>query len=265
MREKRLLFHVGIAKTGTKFLQHKIFPKVVNAHYIKSCHYKKCFKLIDTNLSKNILLSREFDRQLKDELLLFSKKNYDIQIIMVLRRHEEYIASQYRRFIKNGYRFEFEDFIDLKDNQGFFKQEHLLFYDQIKFIEKTFGKPPIVLNYDTLKNSPDVFLSNLLNKTGLVLESDKISFKRRHSSYDENQLIFIKRVCRFINLRKRRIFDNSVCHFCHNLINAGLRYGLLFIGSLTKANSSLIDDEQLNKIRDFYKDDWEKAMQYTQQ
>ena len=70
-----IFFHVGTGKTGSTFLQSRIFPKLKGIHYIPTNRYHKIFEEISQSTSKKLLISREFDRQMEREILHFSKKH----------------------------------------------------------------------------------------------------------------------------------------------------------------------------------------------
>ena len=110
--DKRIYFHVGTSKTGTTFLQHRVFPKFKNIYYIRAARYRRVFKIINNTNFKKYLASKEFDQQLEREVKIFSDEYPQAQPIIVFRRHDKYIASQYRRFVKNGFTGNFIDFFD---------------------------------------------------------------------------------------------------------------------------------------------------------
>ena len=98
-----IYFHVGTGKTGSTFLQARIFPLLKGIHYIPTNRYHKIFLEIEKYSSTKILISREFDQQLEREVKRFSEKHTNTNPIIIFRRHDSYIASQYRRFVKNGF------------------------------------------------------------------------------------------------------------------------------------------------------------------
>jgi hypothetical protein len=61
------------------------------------------------------LISCEFDKQFERETEDFSKFFPDTGIIIVFRRHDEWILSQYKRTIKNGFHVKFKDFFNLEN------------------------------------------------------------------------------------------------------------------------------------------------------
>ena len=98
--EKQIFFHVGTGKTGTTFLQYRVFPKLRNIYYIQRTRYKNVKNIIAESDAQKILISREFDQQLEKEIRWFTHTYPDTTPIIVFRRHDSYIASQYRRFVK---------------------------------------------------------------------------------------------------------------------------------------------------------------------
>ena len=125
--DKNIYFHVGISKTGSTFLQKRVFPRLSKITYIPTNKYHRVFEEIKNCSSTKVLISREFDRQFEREVTLFSIKHRDATPIIVFRKHEDYLVSQYKRFVKNGFKGEIEDFFDLKNDNGFFKVLHLSF------------------------------------------------------------------------------------------------------------------------------------------
>lgn len=111
--KKEIYFHVGTGKTGTTYLQMKVFPFVKGIHYIPTNRYRRIFDILKDSKEPRILVSREFDRQMEREVKKFAEHYSDnVQPIVVFRRQDSYIASQYRRFVKNGYQGDLKSFLD---------------------------------------------------------------------------------------------------------------------------------------------------------
>ena len=125
--EKIIYFHVGISKTGSTFLQQRVFPFIKNIHYIPTKKYFKINEEISGIKQGSILVSREFDRQFEREIASFARNHKTVVPIIVFRRHDQYLASQYRRFVKNGFKYGIKQFFDLGEDLGFFKKIHFNF------------------------------------------------------------------------------------------------------------------------------------------
>lgn len=65
--EKQIFLHLGMGKTGTKFLQYKVFPRFRGICYVQRTRYRKWHRIIPKLDCERILASNEFDRQMKRE------------------------------------------------------------------------------------------------------------------------------------------------------------------------------------------------------
>ncbi len=268
--KKEIFFHVGTGKTGTTYLQYRVFPKFKGIYYIQRTRYKNSKKIIGKTSYKKYLLSREFDQQLEREVKWFSADFPHTTPIIVFRRHDSYIASQYRSFVKNGFRGDFTSFFDLKNDRGYFKQKDLDYFSQIKLLEHYFTKKPVVLFYEDLRENPGDFIRSLANRLQVTYDPEAINLNRKHTSYSEKQLKGMMRAGKYINMTKRRKFHNPVLHFLWKLPLEGLRYSILYAARLLPEPAGtrgvpLIAPEELEKVRTFYSDDWEKCREYAKQ
>jgi hypothetical protein len=144
---KQILFHVGLAKTASTWLQQKVFPKFHGIYYVKNTSYHRYASIINQSRHPKYLVSREFDRQLEREVSRFAALYPEAHPFIVLRRHDSWIASQYRRRMKNGFGLPFEDFIDLDRDQGCWKQSDLYLLPKLHILERYFSQKPLDLFY----------------------------------------------------------------------------------------------------------------------
>ncbi len=267
-KQKEIFFHVGTGKTGTTYLQYRVFPKFKNIYYIQRTRYKKSKEIIRNTNYDRYLLSREFDQQMEREVKWFAADFTDTTAIIVFRRHDSYIASQYRRFVKNGFTGKFTDFFDLENDNGYFKQKDLDYFSQIQLLEQSFAKKPIVLFYEDMRQNPETFIENLANRLKVSVDIKSLNLNRKHSSYSEKQLKGMIRLGKRINLQKRRITQNGFLHFLWKLYMGAVRYTVLFLLRILPENSQhkekpLISPEELEKVKQFYTPDWEKCREYA--
>ena len=96
---KELFFHVGLAKTGSTYLQNKFFHKLKGIKYIHTSEFYHYKEIIAESTENKLLFSREFDRQFFDETIKIAEKYPYAKILIVLRSNEKWIASQYRRYV----------------------------------------------------------------------------------------------------------------------------------------------------------------------
>ena len=263
---KQIYLHLGMGKTGTKFLQYKVFPRFQGICYVQRTRYRKWDRIIPTLDCERVLASNEFDRQMKRECEKLARSFPGSVPILVVRRHGSYIASQYRRFVKNGYRMPFQEFFDLKNDRGYFSIADLSYGSQLAMIEKIFGTPPLLFIYEELKSNPEAFVKEMADAIGAKVDLDKIDFKPRHRSYSEKQLKAIMAAGKYLNLKKRRVFKNSGLHLLWRLYMGTLRYGILSFAKLLPDSlfprSPLIDPEDLNSIDKYFEEDWQYCLDY---
>lgn len=257
-----IYFHVGTGKTGTTFLQYRVFPKLKGLQYIQRTNYHRAGELIRASKAGTILLSREFDQQLEAEVTAFASQFPHAIPIIVFRRHDSYIASQYRRFVKNGFRGSFTEFFDLDADKGYFKQADLNYSDQVELLRRTFKGEPIVLNYDDLSSDPHDFVQRLADLLGAEIDLDAVDFSAKHTSYSERQLKWMLRVNRMIDMTKWRHIRGNPLHTVGRFLFEGFRYLMLFKGRFMPnaflVKGPLIAKPELDRVRDAYSADWEK-------
>lgn len=259
--EKKIFFHVGTGKTGTTFLQYRAFPFFKGVRYIQRTSYRKAPEIIRNENADAFFISWEMDQQLEHETALFAKEFPDTQTIIVFRQHDSYLASQYRRFVKNGFTGEVNEFFDVDEDNGFFKRSDFDYRSMLDILRKNFTKEPIVLIYDDLRKEPKEFISMFAEIVGATVDIDSIDFSKKHTSYNEKQLKVIKRMGKRVNLRKRRIFKNSALHLLWKIYFGAIRYSILY-GAKVLPNSMiskepLMDLKYLEKVKEYYKEDWE--------
>ncbi|MDX1666411.1 MAG: hypothetical protein R3350_04255 [Saprospiraceae bacterium] len=261
-----IFFHVGLGKTATTYLQYRFFPKLKGICYIQRTRYRTSPAIIKRGKCNSYLVSREFDNQLEREVTFFASHFPDAKAIIVLRRHDSWIASQYRRFVKNGFTGSFDEFFDAEG--AVFKREDLLFYRKIKVLEAHFSRPPMVLFYEDLREDPYAFFDKIAETVGATYRRSDIDLDKKHSSYNRKQLKAIQRVSRTIDIEKRDL-DNWLLHKLRLLYISAIRYSVLYLAPLLPAaafdDSPLIPPEKLSQIREQYTDDWQKCQAFARQ
>ena len=196
----------------------------------------------------------------------FSAVEPDTTVIIVFRRQDSWIASQYRRVFKNGHTGSFSDFFNLKDDKGRFKKIDLKYYHYLELIEKYFTKKPIVLFYDDLRKDTMAFIDYIAKQIGVEYDKKSINLDKKHSSYSEKQLKTLERVSKIIDLRKEMgkiKFLYLLRRFYTNMI----RYSTLFVGKYLPdswySKEPLISKDELNAVRNYYENDWHSVIEYA--
>jgi hypothetical protein len=267
--KKDIYFHVGLGKTGTTYLQYRVFTKFKGVYYIQRTRYRKSFEIINkTNYSK-YLVSNEFDRQYPREIKRIAAEFPNAKIIMVLRRTDSWLASQYRRWVKNGYSYSFEQFIDLDNDLGEWKQKDAYFFPYIQMAEELLHSKPLVLLYDDLRKDPMVFFKRIADFVGAGFDPEDISLKRVHTSYNEKQLLFRRKWNHYFSGSLQESENRYIAFFQKMFYTKPIRYSSLYLAKILpdnmKPDEILTPEKHLKRVREFYKDDWEKCVAYARE
>lgn len=259
--QKQIFFHVGTAKTGSTFLQNRVFPKLQKIHYIPTNRFKKVFAILAKTSFDKYLISREFDRQMAYEVKKFASQYPDAQPIIIFRQQHTYAASQYRRVVKNGFQGDFKTFFNLKENSGFFKRKDFDYCGMVKLLDQHFSQKPLVFLYEDLRSKPQAFVIKLAELTHSKVDLNTINFNPKHTSYNEQQLKAIHWLAQRVNLRKRRVFKNEVLHLFWRFMMSSIRYPTLYIAKYLPKNwftkKDLISKKDLEEIKNYYLKEWE--------
>jgi hypothetical protein len=268
-KQKIIYFHVGLGKTGSTYLQNRFFTRLTGIHYIHTSKYKKSVALIQGSMESKFLVSREFDQQLGEECSQFSQQFPEARIIVFLRQHDTWIASQYRRFVKNGFSGSFNEFMDIRGDRGLWKKADLDFFSKIKTIEYYFKSRPLVLFYEDFKRNPTLIFDQLCAFMGAGYDLDGINLNPKHVSYSEKQLKVIRGVGKYFFQPYPPPIANPVLRYLrrlwHQLFRYSILYGAKLIPNFLINPAPLISVEELGAVRAFGAADWEKCKVYARE
>ena len=275
---KDIYFHVGLAKTGSTFLQKNFFPYLKNIKYISTHDYINCIDIINKTNYKSYLISREFDKQFEREIKKFISYFPDTKIIVVFRRHDQWIASQYKRSVKNGWHWSFKNYYNI-NNKGIWKNSDLTYMNKLKIIKKYSKSKPLILKFEELKKDPFNYLNKISNYTDSKYLKTQILLKTVHKSYSEKQLIFLKKFCKIFKKTPPKYYDyqeitldktirntNRIKHWLYYrpwwLLFHLVMYTSLLIPKSLIVKNSLINKNDLAEIKNKFKEDWKKVFEY---
>ena len=266
--EKEIFFHVGLAKTASTWLQSKVFPKFRGIYYVKNTSYHRYASIIDPSQHPKYLVSREFDRQLEREVGRFAARYPRAHPIIVLRRHDSWIASQYRRRVKNGFGLPFESFFDLEQDQGYWKQSDLYLLPKLQVLEKYFPQKPLVLFYEDLKAEPITFVDKMARYCGVEFDKNQISLNPFHTSYADKQLKVLRSVSRHLFSPVQQFSGprgwRRIQKFSRSLVVYSILYPSSLLPEAWTPKEDLIPNELLDKIRIQYADDFRQCHEYAE-
>lgn len=268
--QPEVYFHVGLGKVASTYLQYNVFPKLKGIHYIQRTKYKKSVDIIRQGKYKKYLVSREFDRQFEEEVRWFSSYFPHTKVIICFRRNDSWIASQYRKAVKNGFHWGFEDFFDLDHPESsFWEHEQLLFYPKIEQVEQYFSEKPLCLFHEELKSDPWVFLDKVSAFTSTTYNKKEVSLKVKHSSYSEKQLLVLRAFCKRVKKTPPESPSNRVLHWLLYrpwwLLFHLVMYAAQLFPKAWVPKGPLEDETYKKRIRKAYVEDWEKVRAYASQ
>ena len=267
--EPQIFFHVGLGKIASSYLQQKIFPKLDDIRYISTHKYKKSPKIIEAGNEDKYLVSREFDRQYEDQLRWFSSHYPNAKVIIILRRHDSWIASQYRRFVKNGHTMPFTDFFNLDESKSFWEHRHIEFYWKLELVEECFGSKPLVLFHDELKADAWAFFDKICSLIGASYKRGQISLDAAHSSYSEKQLRVLRRFCRKYKKTPPKGYANKFLHWTIYRPWWALFHLIMYAAKVFPQSwvpkEELYTKEELMAVRKAYESDWQKVVKYAEE
>lgn len=260
---KHVTFHIGLGKTGSTYLQHEFFPKLKGVTYIPSRKYHRIFEILNAKPDGNFFISREFDQQMERECMKIAHHYPDAKIIMVLRPPASWIASQYRRFAKNGIHATFNEFFDIEGDTGRWKQKEVMFTRHIAILEHLFTQKPLVLFHEDLKKDPHAFLKKIADYAGATYDPNAVSLAPVHTSHSEKRLKMMRKYGHRFLPENRPYSKRYVLHKLQwrwRQIKVHVLMALCaFFPESHFADVEIIPKEQLDTVAAVFAEDYEKC------
>ncbi|MFP4664516.1 MAG: sulfotransferase [Bacteroidales bacterium] len=257
-----IYFHVGLPRTASTFLQRKVFPQFKGILFVKKHDFKKHDQII-ANATKPVLLSTEIDigkgRPNANKLFDFAEKYPEAKIILVLRRHDKWIASKYKYHIRKNGNLTFREFFNLKENNGFFRREHLEYRKIIELLESIFQQKPLVMFQEEFKTAPEKSLNYLAEFCKADFDYRSLKTSGVNTAFSEKQLRLLWQ------FNRRFTFDEAKHGKVEKKIRAGLIHTLAFLARFipSRKSNALIPESDLQEIQEAYKEDWQACINYV--
>ncbi|MGM0649452.1 MAG: hypothetical protein ACQES1_02975 [Bacteroidota bacterium] len=263
---KKITFHVGLPRTASTFLQSRVFPVFRGIEYVKKHDFRKHDAII-ANADKPVLLSTEMDlgkgRRNSKALYAITEKYPHVRLILVLRRHDKWIASKYKYFIRKNGTLSFHDFFNLQPDDGFFRTEHLKYRKIIDDLETLCESRPLVIFQEELINAPEKIIQLMADYCGAEVNVKDIKLNRVNYAFSEKQLRLL------LKFNRRFYFDKEKHGRFRKKMRAAMIHGLAFLAQIFVVSSgkekALIPDDDLKQIREAFRDDWEACVEYALQ
>lgn len=226
----RLLIHIGLHKTGTTYYQRSVWPNWKAVAYAGKPRPKNASSLRaaiadikdplvflsdETNSGslKRAYLQDQTWPQLQstalENLRDHYQDNYDIAILVSLRRHDRWILSIYKHYLKYGGVETLEDFLGLGASPATIPAQDMLFLNKIRRIEDTLGIKPFCFFLEETRLHPRLLSKHIAEfagvSTGPVFSQDG----RYNEGVNRREATFCRSVNRAI-LNPRRVGCGSL-------------------------------------------------------
>lgn len=264
---QQIYYHVGLGKAASTYLQYDVFPALKGVTYVPRNKFKQHARIIPGLDDKKILLSRENSQRLEAETGKFAAFYPQAIPIIVLRRHDGWIASQYRRYVKNGGVERFDEFIDIEHDSGVWKQSELILFDKLKVLERHFGRPPAVFVYDSLRKDPLKIVDEFCALLGASYEPADVVSSPRHRSWSDHRLLYLRKYNRFLFSKDAGSEASALRRWLHFRARLLTSYTIMGIATFSpeQKNEQLVPADSLKRIRAFYDADWNNCVNYAEQ
>lgn len=180
MKEKKLVVHIGLHKTGTTFLQEQIFPNIESYQLIRGWNSiremvsvydkSKTFLISDEGLSGDFI-NGSYKNSYFNNISMIRELFVNPKIIVGFRRHDQFILSLYKQYLHQGGHENFENFFDLNNN-CLISPSEIYYTPRIEKLEEIFGEV-FVYTQETLSNRQPEFIKAL--SEFLQIEETEIS------------------------------------------------------------------------------------------
>ena len=265
-QEYEIFFHLGYPKVASTFLQKEIFPNLSNIRFHKKHRFNRYKQLDPGDLRENHMFSSEKDYNIEEAADDILKRFPHAKIIILLRRHDKWILSRYKYYIRKHGDREFHEFFDLENNKGIWKREDLYYRKKIEYLEKHTSNPPLILTLDLLQSDPDRFFEKIEEYTGSKIGEKANKNNVVNRAFSQKQLLILKKFNKFYPYQKLktpyRFINRSHYRYRQYLLHMVAFFSQLIPWTLIK-KKQLADPSKLEKIRKYYEEDWEYCLEYA--
>lgn len=266
--EIEIFFHVGLGKAASTYIQKAVFPALEGIHYIHRNRYRDYQRIIAKSQDTRFLVSREAALRLEQRVRECADFCPTGKVIFVVRRHDSWLASHFRRYLKNGGQLNFDQYCGMAGEDAVFTPETIYFRPKIEMIERHFGSRPLVLFHETLKQDPYLLVDQIAQFTKSSYRREDIDLTPIHTSYNEKQLKVMRKVAPFVFAKHPKIPANPVVHRIQRRSKLYACYVILGMAKLIPESavdpSPVVPQDSLKRIREMYADDWQQCLAYAQ-
>jgi hypothetical protein len=269
MSETKLFWHIGLPKTASTFLQRKVFPYFDGIHYVKKHDFNKYNRIIEENPEETILFSREMhigNNRGEKAIVEYAKQHPDTQIIIFFRKHQHWVKSRYKYYIRKHGEKTFKEFVDVDDNQGVIDLNEFHYFPKIQFIEKHFIKKPLVYFQDDLKDQPFTLIDQLATDLGASYNKNDIKISVVKKAYSDKQLKAVREYNKVVQFTSPKTTNKFIRWWKIKPVQFLLHltaFAASFMPEKTFSKKPLIPSQELLKFDQVFQEDWKKVVEYA--
>jgi hypothetical protein len=188
--KQRLLLHIGLHKTATTYLQNKVWGTWTEVGYAGRPNppgyrssedavfdLKNAVVLLSNessggSLKQSYLPGKSWIASLRAKLAELKTRyagRYEIGVLLGLRRHDKWVLSIYKHYLKYGGVEGLDGFLGLEEGTPpTLPMEDLFFMDKIRCIEEVLGVRPFCFFLEELRQQPEVLSAALAAYAGVA-------------------------------------------------------------------------------------------------
>jgi hypothetical protein len=259
-----VLIHVGLHRTGTTYLQKRVFPRLKGMRYAKKPSSARIERLAAEReaprpllISHEGLLARKRDGRARPERLgRLAELFPDAEPMLTVRRHDRWARSLYVYNIYKGHRHSFETFLR--------QREVLTLMPHVRLLERVFDRPPRILFQEELEEAPEAAAELLAQWAGASLRSTGRRRRRVNPGLSDAGLGWVLRMNRrFPRGEKAPPPYRWAQKLSRHLGAMTLSRLGTWCTSGTGGRSAIIDEEALRAVRLRYRGDWISLLRYV--
>ncbi|BBI33315.1 hypothetical protein [Cohnella abietis] len=209
---------------------------------------------IEDTTEKNILISSDWFSSLfqKTHIISLKKlfKNYNVKIIVYLRRQDDFIISNFQQAVREGEYFD----ISLERMVGF---EDAKYYQTIRTWIKVFGEKNVNIRiFNENECSSDDFYSDFLNLIGVNLQNTQLQYpsNTQNQTISYEKALFLNKLSHYLVPIDDINNEKRVSH--HEIRNFVINSHSNHVGEL---NNFLSSRERVEIMKSFSKDNEKTA------
>jgi hypothetical protein len=186
----------------------------------------------------------------------------------VLRRHDKWLKSKYKYHIRKNGRLTFNEFFNL-DDTGRMSVDELRFMSKIEFLQSQFKHRPLVIFQEELAAAPEKVFELLATELNATI-TKKIPTKKIKSAYSNKQLKSLLRFNQRFPYKRLSKENPEFIRFLHKKYRQLILHSIAYFAKFfpepsDEKEQELIPGDKLQKIRDYFSEDWNKAQEYAAQ